>query len=147
MHPPEWRPPRGLDVGPASSQAHLAHRTGTAGLARPAAKLTSPTARAPPAAPPDRTAGGKPPRANRAARLRARPPRQGDSMHLPEPIPPVVHDETFAGVTYHVRGELVPELQVDLGGMSVMFEHHVLLWKETQVSIELRKLSGAVKRK
>ena len=36
-------------------------------------------------------------------------------MHLPEPIPPSVHDETFAGVTYHMRGELVPELQIDLG--------------------------------
>jgi uncharacterized protein (AIM24 family) len=68
-------------------------------------------------------------------------------MHLPEPIPTSVHDESFAGVTYHIRGELVPELQIDLGGMSVMFEHHVLLWKETQVNIELRKLPGGVKRK
>lgn len=68
-------------------------------------------------------------------------------MHLPEPIPPVVHDESFAGVTYHIRGELVPELQVEVGQQSVMFEHHVLLWKETQVNVELRKLPGAVKRK
>jgi uncharacterized protein (AIM24 family) len=68
-------------------------------------------------------------------------------MHLPEPIPPVVHDESFAGVTYHIRGELVPELQIDVGQMSVMFEHHVLLWKETQVDIELKKLPNAIKRK
>ncbi len=69
-------------------------------------------------------------------------------MHLPEPIPPTAHDETFAGVTYHVRGELVPELQVEVtDGASVMFEHHVLLWKQTQVEVELRKLPGAVKRK
>jgi uncharacterized protein (AIM24 family) len=68
-------------------------------------------------------------------------------MHLPEPIPPVVHDESFAGVTYHIRGELVPELQVEVGEQSVMFEHHVLLWKETRVNVELRKLPGAVKRK
>ncbi len=68
-------------------------------------------------------------------------------MHLPEPIPHIVHDETFAGVTYHIRGELVPELQVELSGRSVMFEHHVLLWKETEVGIELKKLPGAVKRK
>jgi len=68
-------------------------------------------------------------------------------MNLPEPLAATVHDETFAGVTYHVRGELVPELQIDLGGVSVMFEHHVMLWKQTEVSIELRKLSGAVKRK
>jgi uncharacterized protein (AIM24 family) len=68
-------------------------------------------------------------------------------MHLPEPIPPAVHDESFAGVTYHIRGELVPELQIDLGEVSVMFEHHVLLWKETQVGVELKKLPGAIKRK
>ncbi|MHB8491998.1 MAG: AIM24 family protein [Solirubrobacteraceae bacterium] len=68
-------------------------------------------------------------------------------MHLPEPIPPVVHDESFAGVTYHIRGELVPELQVEVGGQDVMFEHHVLLWKETGVNVELRKLPGAIKRK
>jgi uncharacterized protein (AIM24 family) len=68
-------------------------------------------------------------------------------MHLPEPIPSSVHDETFAGVTYHIRGELVPELQIDVGNESVMFEHHVLLWKETQLNIELKKLPGAIKRK
>ncbi|MGO9490293.1 MAG: AIM24 family protein [Solirubrobacteraceae bacterium] len=68
-------------------------------------------------------------------------------MHLPEPIPQTVHDETFAGVTYHVRGELVPELQIEVSSQPVMFEHHVLLWKQTQLDIELRKLPGAVKRK
>ena len=68
-------------------------------------------------------------------------------MHVPEPIAATVHDESFAGVTYHVRGELVPELQIEVGDASVMFEHHVLLWKETQVNIELRKLPGGVKRK
>ncbi len=68
-------------------------------------------------------------------------------MQLPEPIATSVRDETFAGVTYHVRGELVPELQVQVGGASVMFEHHVLLWKQTSVNVELRKLPGAIKRK
>jgi uncharacterized protein (AIM24 family) len=68
-------------------------------------------------------------------------------MHLPEPIPASAHDESFAGVTYHIRGELVPELQIEIGGQAVMFEHHVLLWKETQLDIELKKLSGAIKRK
>jgi uncharacterized protein (AIM24 family) len=68
-------------------------------------------------------------------------------MHLPEPIAAIVHDETFAGVTYHVRGELVPELQIEVGSASVMFEHHVLLWKETGVNVELKKLPGAIKRK
>jgi uncharacterized protein (AIM24 family) len=68
-------------------------------------------------------------------------------MDIPEPISTQVHDETFAGVTYHIRGELVPELQVDLTEGRVFFEHHVLLWKQTQVKIELRKMSGAIKRK
>ncbi len=68
-------------------------------------------------------------------------------MQLPEPIPTTIRDESFAEVTYHIRGELVPELQVVLGPGSVMFEHHVLLWKETRVEIELKKLPGGVKRK
>ena len=68
-------------------------------------------------------------------------------MHIPEPIPTNIRDETFAGVTYHIRGELVPELQVDLTDARVMHEHHVLLWKEPGVDIELKKLPGGVKRK
>ena len=36
-------------------------------------------------------------------------------MQLPEPIPTTIRDESFAEVTYHIRGELVPELQVVLG--------------------------------
>ena len=68
-------------------------------------------------------------------------------MNLPEPIKTTITDETFAGVTYHVRGVLVPELQIELSAGSVMFEHHTLLWKETPVKIELRKLPGGVKRK
>ena len=68
-------------------------------------------------------------------------------MHLPEPIPPSAHDESFAGVTYHIRGELVPELQIEITGQAVMFEHHVLLWKETRLDVELKKLPGAIKRK
>jgi uncharacterized protein (AIM24 family) len=68
-------------------------------------------------------------------------------MHLPEPIPPSVTDESFAGVTYHIRGALVPELQIEVGPQGVMFEHHVLLWKQPQVNVELHKLPGAIKRK
>jgi uncharacterized protein (AIM24 family) len=68
-------------------------------------------------------------------------------MQLPAPIPTAVHDESFAGVTYHIRGELVPELQVEVGAAAVMFEHHTLLWKETGVNVELKKLPGAIKRK
>ena len=68
-------------------------------------------------------------------------------MHIPEPIPTDIRDETFAGVTYHIRGQLVPELQIELSSAPVMFEHHVLLWKEPGVNIELRKLPGGIKRK
>jgi len=68
-------------------------------------------------------------------------------MHIPEPIATDIRDETFAGVTYHIRGQLVPELQVELSQVGVMHEHHVLLWKETNVQIELKKLPGAIKRK
>jgi uncharacterized protein (AIM24 family) len=68
-------------------------------------------------------------------------------MQIPEPIADVVTDESFAGVTYHVRGQLVPELQIEVGTANVMFEHHMLLWKQTSVEVELKKLSGAVKRK
>jgi uncharacterized protein (AIM24 family) len=68
-------------------------------------------------------------------------------MHVPEPIKTDIHDETFAGVTYHIRGQLVPELQIELSGEPVMFEHHVMLWKEPGVQIELRKLPGGIKRK
>src|ERR1700730_8530114 len=68
-------------------------------------------------------------------------------MQLPEPIQSTIHDESFAGVTYHVRGELVPELQVEISDRAVMFEHHVLLWKQTELNIELKKLPGAIKRK
>ena len=51
-------------------------------------------------------------------------------MHMPEQIPPTARDESFAGVSYHVRGELVPQLQIEVGEQQVMFEHHVLLWKD-----------------
>ena len=68
-------------------------------------------------------------------------------MDVPEPISTQIHDETWAGVRYHIRGELVPELQVHLTEAKVFFEHHTLLWKQTGVKIEMRKMSGAIKRK
>jgi uncharacterized protein (AIM24 family) len=54
--------------------------------------------------------------------------------------------ETFGGVTYAISGELVPVLQVDLGGIPVYFEHHILLWKDPSVNIKLKPLKGAFKR-
>src|SRR6202040_1391699 len=52
-----------------------------------------------------------------------------------------------AGLPRHRRGELVRELQIEIADRAVMFEHHVLLWKETQLNVELKKLPGAIKRK
>ena len=39
-------------------------------------------------------------------------------MNLPEPIKTTITDETFAGVTYHIRGALVPELQIELSSQA-----------------------------
>lgn len=57
-----------------------------------------------------------------------------------------VRNESFAGVTYHVQGELVPVLQIELGQMPVFFEHHVLLWKNPQVAVGMKSVSGSLKR-
>jgi len=68
-------------------------------------------------------------------------------MDIPKEVPTSITDESWAGLTYHVRGAIVPELQIDLQDAKVFFEHHVLLWKQVDVKIELRKMSGGVKRK
>jgi len=50
-------------------------------------------------------------------------------------------------VAVRIEGELVPVVDVELGGReNVYFEHHVLLWKQPQVNIGLKPLKGAVKR-
>ncbi|MES1151287.1 MAG: AIM24 family protein, partial [Dongia sp.] len=54
--------------------------------------------------------------------------------------------ETFGGVTYHIDGELVPVLTVDVSKVPVFFEHHILLWKHPQVGIGLKSMKGALKR-
>lgn len=54
--------------------------------------------------------------------------------------------EAFAGVTYHVDGELVPVLTVELASVPVYFEHHILLWKDVQTQIGVKALAGAFKR-
>ncbi|HEY2806609.1 MAG TPA: AIM24 family protein [Gemmatimonadales bacterium] len=68
-------------------------------------------------------------------------------MERPRLLPTTARDESFAGVTYHLDGELVPVLTVELTGKtSVYFEHHVLLWKHPSVTIGLRAMKGALKR-
>lgn len=67
-------------------------------------------------------------------------------MPVPTLHPTSALDETFGGVTYHIDGELVPVLQLQLTAAPVYFEHHVLLWKDPKVEITLKPLKGAMKR-
>lgn len=57
-----------------------------------------------------------------------------------------VQNEDFAGVRYHIQGELVPVLQIEIDANPVFFEHHVLLWKEPRVQIGMKAISGSFKR-
>ena len=67
-------------------------------------------------------------------------------MAVPILLPTAARDETFGGVTYHIEGELVPALHVELSAMQVYFEHHILLWKDPAVEVSLKPLKGAFKR-
>jgi uncharacterized protein (AIM24 family) len=68
-------------------------------------------------------------------------------MERPHILPTSATDESFAGFTYHLDGELVPMLTIDLPARAaVYFEHHVLLWKHPDVTIGLRPMKGALKR-
>lgn len=68
-------------------------------------------------------------------------------MERPRILPTRATDESFGGVTYHLDGELVPVLTVELTPTTaVYFEHHVLLWKHPSVNIGLRPMKGALKR-
>ena len=67
-------------------------------------------------------------------------------MAVPVLLPTTARDESFAGVKYHIQGELVPALSVELSAMPIYFEHHVLLWKDSQVEIVVKAISGAFKR-
>lgn len=67
-------------------------------------------------------------------------------MAVPTLLRTSVQNETFGGVTYHIEGELVPALHLELSGTSVYFEHHILLWKDPAVEIGLHPLKGGFKR-
>ncbi len=67
-------------------------------------------------------------------------------MAIPQLHPTTVRNESFGGVTYHLEGELVPVLHIELSSTTVYFEHHVLLWKHPAVSIGVKSLAGAFKR-
>ncbi len=67
-------------------------------------------------------------------------------MPIPALRPTVARNENFAGVTYHIEGELVPVLHLELSGVPVYFEHYILLWKDLSVQIGIKPLKGALKR-
>jgi uncharacterized protein (AIM24 family) len=67
-------------------------------------------------------------------------------MAVPKLLPTIRTEENFAGVTYHIHGELVPVLHVELSQVPIYFEHHILLWKDPSVNIGLKSISGAFKR-
>ncbi len=67
-------------------------------------------------------------------------------MAVPILVPTSVRDETFGGVRYHIEGELVPVLQVELAQMPIYFEHHILLWKDPTVEIGQKTLGSSFKR-
>ncbi len=67
-------------------------------------------------------------------------------MGVPALLATHVVDEKYAGLTYHIQGELVPVLQIEMGQTGIYFEHHVLLWKDPAVNIGIKTMKGAFKR-
>jgi len=67
-------------------------------------------------------------------------------MPVPTLLGTQARDESFGGVTYHIEGELVPALHVEVSAIPVYFEHHILLWKDPSVEITIKPLKGALKR-
>ena len=65
---------------------------------------------------------------------------------LPRLMPTSATGETYAGVTYHLDGELVPVLTVDVSNRGIFFEHHILLWKNPKVRIGIMPMKGAIRR-
>ena len=65
---------------------------------------------------------------------------------LPRLMPTRAEAETFSGVTYHIDGELVPVLTVDVSQTPIYFEHHILLWKHPSVRIGLKAMGGMLRR-
>lgn len=68
-------------------------------------------------------------------------------MERPKLLSTKASNETYAGITYHLDGELVPALTIELSqGQSIFFEHHILLWKHPSVRIGIKPMKGALKR-
>jgi uncharacterized protein (AIM24 family) len=86
-----------------------------------------------PPPPPPGPAWGPPPGARRGA--------------VPTLLPTSVPEGAAPGVRYRIEGELLPVLHVQMdGSLPIFFEHHVILWKQPQIDVRLKKLKGAFKR-
>lgn len=57
-----------------------------------------------------------------------------------------IREETFAGITYHIQGDLVPVLEVILTTTPIFFEHHILLWKSPSTHIGIKAVKGLLRR-
>jgi uncharacterized protein (AIM24 family) len=67
-------------------------------------------------------------------------------MAVPRLLPTAASHQTIAGITYHIDGELVPVLQLELHHQGIYFEHHILLWKDPSVEIGVKSLGGGFNR-
>lgn len=67
-------------------------------------------------------------------------------MAVPQLLPTVKQTERVGSLTYHIEGELVPVLQVELDAGGIYFEHHILLWKDSNVEVEIKPLKGLARR-
>ncbi len=68
-------------------------------------------------------------------------------MAIPKQHPTTIHDGTAPGVKFRIEGELTPVLHLALdGSTNVFFEHHVILWKQPAIDVQLMKLKGAFSR-
>jgi uncharacterized protein (AIM24 family) len=53
----------------------------------------------------------------------------------------------FGSSTCQVEGEIVPVAEITLGGTdSIFFEHHIMLWKDESVRMDVMPLGGGIKR-
>jgi uncharacterized protein (AIM24 family) len=68
-------------------------------------------------------------------------------MERPRLLETSVQNGGNSYITYHLDGELVPALTVELNPkQKIFFEHHILLWKNTTVKIGVRAMKGMLKR-
>ena len=73
--------------------------------------------------------------------------QQSPVAGAPALLPTQLRDGEGPGLRYHIEGELVPVLHVELAqGAGVYFEHHIILWKHPSVNVGIHPMQGAFKR-